>query len=247
MKRLFSTVFIIAYFICAFGTDNIAFKHLGVKDGLSDSQIKHITKDSQGFMWFSTSYGLNRYDGHTIKVFTRNSRVPYSLPENSIRDVQEDAGRLLWVHTSRMGYVYYDPEKETFHPALPFLLNKYDIPENPTLLYIDKEKNVWSYTDNIGAYFYNINEKKLSFFPINENFRSKGIAVSSITEDKNGILFIYNNGYIERIDRNTAQISYQNDFLMNISGGQLSNYRMFVDADGDYWIYADMGIWLFYS
>lgn len=39
------------------------FKHLEVKDGLSNNQVLDIFKDSEGFMWFATASGLNRYDG----------------------------------------------------------------------------------------------------------------------------------------------------------------------------------------
>ena len=42
------------------------FKHLEVKDGLSNNQVLDIFKDSEGFMWFATASGLNRYDGCQI-------------------------------------------------------------------------------------------------------------------------------------------------------------------------------------
>ena len=46
--------------------DDMKFSRLDTRDGLSNSQIISIFRDSKGFMWFSTPYGLNRYDGYRI-------------------------------------------------------------------------------------------------------------------------------------------------------------------------------------
>lgn len=244
MKRIFLTLLSFCFFTLLTGMNEVAFKHLGIKDGLSDSEIVHITQDSKGFMWFSTQYGLNRYDGYTFKTFIRNSKDMYSLPDNSIKDVQEDANGLLWIHLARLGYAYYDPHKETFHSAGPLLKEKYGIPDSPVLLYIDKEKNIWSHNYN-GIYYYNIKKQELIFYPMREEFKEKGIGLSCITEDKNGILLVYTNGYFERIDRSMNEITYRNDYLVNFLGRMQGWHTMWVDIDGDYWVYGNNGIWLY--
>ena len=45
------------------------FQVLNVNDGLSDNDIHSVAKDTEGFMWFGTGGGLNRYDGRTFKIF----------------------------------------------------------------------------------------------------------------------------------------------------------------------------------
>lgn len=244
MKRIFLTLLGISLYTFLSGMNEIAFRHLGIKDGLSDSQVTHITQDSKGFIWFSTPYGLNRYDGYTFKVYTRNSKNPYSLPENSVREVQEDAGGLLWVRTAYLGYVYYNPEKETFHPAAPLLHEKYGIPESPTLMYIDKEKNIWSHSYH-GTHFYDIEKQVLMFYPMDEALKAQGVGLSSITEDKNGILFLYTNGNIERVDPDTNEITYRNNFLASTHTHIW--YSIYIDTDGDYWIYGNGTLWLYYT
>lgn len=42
------------------------FQVLNMNDGLSDNDIHSVAKDTEGFMWFGTGSGLNRYDGHTF-------------------------------------------------------------------------------------------------------------------------------------------------------------------------------------
>lgn len=245
MKRIILALVGLCYFTFLPGMNEFAFKHLGVDDGLSNSQINYITKDSQGFMWFSTTYGLNRYDGYAFKVFTHNSKDPYSLPENSIKDVQEDANGGLWVHTARFGYVYYDPEKEHFYPV-DLLLEKYGIPDSPYLMYIDKEKNIWSYAYH-GTHYYNIKEQKLHFYPIEDKFKEQNVGLASFAEDENGVILLYSNGYFEQVDRKTNQLTLRNHQLVNETNTIAYKYGMFVDNDGDYWVYGDGGIWIFYA
>ena len=243
MKRI---LFFLLFNACCFtGLLAIEFKHLGIKDGLSDSQINYITRDSQGFMWFSTSYGLNRYDGYTFKVFTRNEQDAFPLPDNSIGKVQEGDNGFLWIYITRTGtYVYYDPEKETFHPALPFLQDKYGIPAEPDHLFFDKDKNIWCHINGIGTYYYNKTKKNLLLHPVNNDLKENNIELSNFGEDKNGILLLYANGYIEQVDKGNCQITYRNNFLVH--NKEITNYKLFVDADGDYWIHARNGIWVYY-
>src|SRR5687768_17221189 len=47
----------------------LRFDHIGIEDGLSQSSVQVIFQDSQGFLWFGTQDGLNRYDGYTFKIF----------------------------------------------------------------------------------------------------------------------------------------------------------------------------------
>ena len=42
------------------------FQVLNMNDGLSDNDIHSVAKDTEGFMWFGTGSGLNRYDGRTF-------------------------------------------------------------------------------------------------------------------------------------------------------------------------------------
>ena len=90
------------------------FKHLEVKDGLSNNQVLDIFKDSEGFMWFATASGLNRYDGCQMTLFRSNNADPASLPDNYIKSIQEDYKGNLWILTG-VGYAIYNSESETFN------------------------------------------------------------------------------------------------------------------------------------
>jgi ligand-binding sensor domain-containing protein len=51
---------------------DLKFTHLTTDDGLSQNNIFAIVQDRQGFMWFATRDGLNRYDGNTFVVYKHN-------------------------------------------------------------------------------------------------------------------------------------------------------------------------------
>src|SRR3954463_12493445 len=52
------------------------FEHLNATDGLSHNKVQCILQDKQGYIWFGTVSGLNRYDGYGFKVFV-------NIPEDS--------------------------------------------------------------------------------------------------------------------------------------------------------------------
>lgn len=45
--------------------------HWGLDEGLSQGETYHMIKDINGFLWIGTRYGLNRFDGNSFKVYTR--------------------------------------------------------------------------------------------------------------------------------------------------------------------------------
>ncbi|UCS91838.1 response regulator [Echinicola marina] len=89
------------------------FEHINMEDGLSGSTVFSILQDQQGFMWFGTKNGLNRYDGHNFKVFNSESKQSHGLANNFIYGLFEDSRGILWVGTGN-GVYTYDPNTEQF-------------------------------------------------------------------------------------------------------------------------------------
>ena len=94
----------------ASGPRQYYFESLDMQDGLSQNSVSHILQDSQGFLWFATRGGLNRYDSQEFRVFnTGNS----SLGNDFTTYLYEDAGGDLWVGTDAGVYIY-SPRKDSF-------------------------------------------------------------------------------------------------------------------------------------
>ena len=89
MKKL-GLVIVLLCLSMAVSAGGFMFKHLEVKDGLSSNRVNDIFKDSEGFMWFATASGLNRYDGCQMKVYRSHNLDLGPLPDNCVQKVQED-------------------------------------------------------------------------------------------------------------------------------------------------------------
>ena len=73
-----------------------------------------ILQDRQGFLWFGTEDGLNRYDGYSFTVFKPIRDNPNSLTHNQITALLEDRDGLLWIGTSGGGLDRFDPKQNRF-------------------------------------------------------------------------------------------------------------------------------------
>lgn len=96
-----------------FSQPTVKFKHIKVRDGLSQSWIRTIHQDWQGFMWFGTNNGLNKYDGYAMTIYYSNFKDKNSLNSNGIHTIYEDCDHNLWIGTDK-GINLYDREKDQF-------------------------------------------------------------------------------------------------------------------------------------
>ncbi len=117
---------------------DVHFRHLTNKDGLSQNTVFAIAQDRQGFMWFGTKVGLNRYDGYSFRTFNKG------LSEGFIRALREDPEGALWIGTYGGGLNRFDPVTETFthyknDPDNPASLSDDDI----RALIVDRSGSLW--------------------------------------------------------------------------------------------------------
>jgi signal transduction histidine kinase/DNA-binding response OmpR family regulator len=84
-------------------TDYIAdVQHFSVEDGLSNRTVSISFQDSRGFMWFGTTYGLNRFNGKRFEIFTEEEN---GLAHNQVDNIIEDADGWLWIfHSNLIGH-----------------------------------------------------------------------------------------------------------------------------------------------
>lgn len=92
-------------FIVLFTTVNgfaagLSFKKITSSDGLSNSAISVIHKDSSGIMWFGTWDGLNAYDGKNIYVYKSDKKKLNTITSNVIVDIVEPEKGILWISTT---------------------------------------------------------------------------------------------------------------------------------------------------
>lgn len=118
-NRLMRVVFFLAVMLASvlpvFGqTEDIVFDKLTIRDGLSQSTVTSILQDRNGFMWFATYGGVNKFDGYSFTVFQYDENNENSIGNNNNELLFEDSEGYIWVVNNGDGMERYDPETDSF-------------------------------------------------------------------------------------------------------------------------------------
>src|ERR1700712_2669159 len=92
---------------------NIRFARFYTIEGPSKSNAEPFVQDDQGFVWFGTPYGLNRFDGYNFKVFTPDPGNPKSISGPVINALFKDHNGSLWIGCNQF-LNRFNSETETF-------------------------------------------------------------------------------------------------------------------------------------
>lgn len=107
------------------------------KDGLASSTVYCMTQDVEGFMWFGTETGLNRFDGTHFKTFTQED----GLPDNEIIQLFADSKGRVWISPFKKTICYYYKGK-IYNQENDSLLKKIQIGGNVMRFAEDDRGNV---------------------------------------------------------------------------------------------------------
>lgn len=239
MKHILLLVLLIASFSSQAEIYN--FSRLDNTHGLSNNQIESIFKDSRGFMWFGTNFGLNRYDGYQVKVFLSSKNNPNSLLYNPVPKIQEDFRGNLWI-TGNPAHVVYDVHSETFIRDLRPYLAELGVDFIPNLVEIDAEKNFYFFNVNGGVWKYEIKTKQLKQFKQSNspNDLSPGL-ITAIKGDQGYCWVVHSSGLLERFDEARNTVDFRNRFVQQNNRGAVFSKRIFLDSKGNPWIYPGLG------
>jgi len=122
------------------------FKHYHVENGLSNNSVSCSLQDKNGFLWFGTINGLNRFDGYSFKIFRHNPEDATSIGSDFIRCLYEDRNGTLWIGTNK-GIYLYNPHSGKFS-----LFSQSDLEEVSDIkedkagrLWLISNSNIYSY------------------------------------------------------------------------------------------------------
>lgn len=94
-----------------------AVRQLGIEKGLSNNYVVSIAQDKEGFLWFATEEGLNKFDGTRFITYYKNeTRNGYGITGNELNCLLDDPkDSILWIGTQRAGLNAYDYVNDTLH------------------------------------------------------------------------------------------------------------------------------------
>ncbi len=167
------------------------FKHYQVENGLSNNAIYCSTQDKNGFMWFGSRDGLNRFDGYHFKTY-KAADTEKSLIPDLIYCITPDARGKLWVGSTK-GLYYFDSQKES-------LVSLIDTLKEINSIKIDHQNQLW-FISNYTLCRYNFQTHRLTIFPPSLFFQA-----TSLSLDVKGQIWVgTKNGFIQKYTAETQK------------------------------------------
>ena len=238
MKRrlTFFFLFIIAIAAEASVIPDMKFRRLNTREGLSNSMVNCIYRDSQGYVWLGTGYGLNRYDGYRIRTYFSYDKDTTTLRNNRVDEIQEANGGRLWLKQG-MNYTLYDPVTEKVDRTPGRWLASQGIKGGVEHLHLDSKKNYWIKTYEDGFYYFNPvtkNLKHISFGYGPDQF-AKEFGISACAESKEGMIFVSTYGELMCIDGERGKVIWKEDHVKRALD-TYNDYWIMVDKDDNIWV-----------
>jgi signal transduction histidine kinase/ligand-binding sensor domain-containing protein/DNA-binding response OmpR family regulator len=235
-------------FLCIFNffgfaqTPEYRFNHLTTSDGFSNNNIRAIFMDRDGFMWFGTTYGLNRYDGTSIRIFTHSRTNPFTIADNFINNIAQDPEGMIWIG-HRRGFSIYNPLSEVFENDIPayFAAKQMDNIDIKTF-YSCNLGNFYIVGNQDQIYHYKPVENKLinlDYLKVSDlRHDRRNTVISNIRCDNSGNLWIiYNTGLLHLLDPVSCKVIYTNEGIQKLLEGQRFDFGLFADRENNLWVY----------
>lgn len=185
-------VLIFLLWICALQTawakeHRYYFESFGIQDGLSQNTVNAILQDKEGFLWFGTKDGLNRYDGLSFRQFKYDRTNVYSLGNNFVTVLYEDINGHIWIGTDVGLYIYY-PERDIFERFQVATDEGIQIERSVSAISGDDAGCVWIAVESQGIFFFDLQKGRLT----NHTLYGLGVSanVQSITFDNSGTIWV---------------------------------------------------------
>ena len=238
MKRrlTFFFLFILAIAAEASVIPDMKFRRLNTREGLSNSMVNCVFRDSQGYVWLGTGYGLNRYDGYRIRTYFSYDKDTTTLRNNRVDEIQEGYGGRLWLKQG-MNYTLYDPVTEKVDRTPGRWLASQGIKGGVEHLHLDSKKNYWIKTYEDGFYYFNPvtkNLKHISFGYGPDQF-AKEFGISACAESKEGMIFVSTYGELMCIDGERGKVLWKEDHVKRALD-TYNDYWIMVDKDDNIWV-----------
>ena len=255
LKRI---IFLIFFFINRLPVhaqlqNSYSFNRYDAEDGLINEYNAFFFADSRGFLWISSTNGLNRFDGQRVKKYVHIQNDSTSLVDNNIQSpFLEDNNGDIWFCTAQAIHCY-KRSKDAFERYWIEKDGK-KVQYNYYSFYLDKEGYLWlrlgSWGNNPVLYKFNTRKNsqgKNDYFQVS-NFNGFRSQVYNLGQ--NNLLYSYPSlsgyGFVEYdfnpLSKTPRSYEYFTDTDKDIFKKKLKIRAVSFDNEENIWLATDIGL-----
>ncbi len=225
---------------------SLRFASFSLQQGLSQSVVNVTFQDSQGYLWFGTQDGLNRYDGYHFTIFRPDPDDPSSLSDRGIYDIAEDTHGSLWIATLVGGLNRYDRASGTF-------THYFHDPDNPDSLggncirslLVDQDGRLWVGSDGGLDVFDPSQDRFVSHYRsiVGDKTSLLSNRITDILQDRTGIIWIASEAGLSYLAESAGSfIHFTHDASdpASLMGSKVNHISE--DRRGDLWLGTELGL-----
>ncbi|MBI3195678.1 MAG: sigma 54-interacting transcriptional regulator [Ignavibacteriae bacterium] len=174
ISKIVSVIFFLLFTYQGLFSQQYKFTHYSKERGLPGNQVWSIYQDSKGYMWFSTTAALVKYNGKEYQIYNQSKGLLGDFALN----VREDSKGTIWIGCP--GGVSKVQEGKITN----YLLGKFDDFFN---VFVDGYDRVWAYNFQFPNDLFVIEKDSVHNFSEIQRFKKQ--RVFHIEEDKNGAVY----------------------------------------------------------
>lgn len=239
MRQLLAGILML-FSLCVSAQVDYVVQHYSVEDGLSQNTVMAIMQDRDGFMWFGTWDGLNRFDGYKFTTYKSHPNTPNNvMKSNRVDEIYEDSLGYIWFMTNDKLFYKLDKRTEVITAVSASEVSRpvQRQMQNDSIC-IDSHGVIWQVNDEVGISRCRNGQWKRMCPPLDKRYAGQLRRNFFALEDKQGRLWINpTGGGFSCYDYEKDELSFPIPNLTNMI------HTAYFDKQGGLWLSTyDKGI-----
>ncbi|MGI8951761.1 MAG: ligand-binding sensor domain-containing protein [Chitinophagaceae bacterium] len=152
---------------CLHAQNNYVFQHFTTEDGLSSDQKINVFQDAEGFYWFNSLSGIQRYDGRNFVAYKYENKSSKDILDTWAGKPVEDKQKNIWLINKEGINILYRNKQQLRRFYLPDAVDS--TTNNVSAVVKDENNKIWIFTTKNIFWYDDISQKPVLFKRIISN------------------------------------------------------------------------------